>query len=501
LILWLPALAAIVIWLLPKANEQLQRIVALVAAIATFGIAASLVAWFDFSSADFQFVDALNWFPPEWGIRYAVGVDGLSLGLVLLATFLTPVALVASWGQPMRDSRSFQALLLVLTTALIGIFTARDLVLFYIMFELSLIPTALLVGLWGGANRIAAAGKFFIYTFSGSVFMLLSIIGVYILHGQATGTYTADLQALTQSVANRQFVLDPMIERLLFAGFFLAFAIKAPLWPFHTWLPTLHAEAPSSGAVDLAIMLLKLGTFGLIRFNLQLFPDAATWAAPAVGVLAVISILYSAMVAYSQTDVKRVLAYSSISHMGFILLGIFSLQPVGIAGALIALVASVLTGGALFLVAGMLYSRFQSFEMSAFGGLWKSLPTLGSFTLVLVLGAIGLPGLIGFIGEFAALQGTWLSGVLGWQYALPAVIGVILSAAYLLRMYRLTFMGDVTVGAVTSNDLDLRERSLLVLVVVPTVLLGLVPTLLSSPMQPVIARISQTLAQALASLP
>ncbi|HWQ15738.1 MAG TPA: NADH-quinone oxidoreductase subunit M [Roseiflexaceae bacterium] len=498
LVLWLPTLGALALALVPRGQVQLQRSVALAFALAAF--AASLPLYFLFSpqQGGFQFVESLPWVP-AWGIGYNLAVDGVSLWLVLLTTFLTPIVLLTTWGEETGDARTYQALLLLLATGLTGVFVAQDLLLFYVFFEFTLIPTALLIGVFGGPGRVRAATKFFLYPFFGSLFMLVGIIWLYLLHGQDTGLYTFDYRAILASMQVGQLQLSQLEERLLFAAFFAGFAVKVPIWPFHTWMPDAHAEAPNSGAVDVAGMLVKIGAYGLIRFNLQLFPAASVWAAPAIAVLAVVGILYAALVAYAQTDMKRMLAYASVSHLGFIVLGIFAFNPQGISGALVQMVNSGVTTGALFLIVGMLYARRGSRALGAFGGVWKAAPALGSLALVMVLGAVGLPGLNGFVGEFAIMQGAWISSVIGFGYVTAAVLGVIFAAVYLLRMYKLAFMGDTTPETAAFPDLRPREALILALLLLPTVAIGVYPNLLLAPMQGTVQQIAGQLSLVVAS--
>ena len=500
LVLWLPTLGALALLFVPRDSIGTQRTVALAFALAALAVSLPLYFAFDASSKGFQFAEAVDWVR-SWGISYNISIDGVSLWLVLLTTFLTPITLISTWDSVHKDFRSFQILMLLLETGMIGVFVAQDLFLFYIFWEFTLIPMALLIGIWGSANRVRAAVKFFLYTFAGSVFMLLGIIALYLLNRQATGTPTFDIAILQANIANGTLKIDPTVGRLLFASFFLAFAIKVPLWPFHTWLPLAHTEAPTAGSVILAGVLLKLGGYGLIRFNLQLFPEAARWAAPAIGVLAVIGILYGAMVSFAQTDMKKLVAYSSVSHLGFVVLGIFALNQQGISGAILQMINHGLSTGALFLVVGYIYERRHTREMAAFGGLWKVMPIYGGLALAMVMSSVGLPGLNGFVGEYTIMQGAYLSDALGGAFVAFAVIGVILAATYLLRMFRLTFMGDVTNPEnATLSDITPREIALLVLLLVPIVVIGVYPNLLFAPMQPAVEQIAQQLTSVVASV-
>lgn len=496
LVVWLPALGALLMLVTPRGQLQTQRYMALGVALATFAAALPLYFTFDATQGGFQFVEDVPWVA-AWGLGYRLAVDGVSLWLVLLTTFLTPIVLLASWGEQVEDARGMQALLLLLASALTGVFVAQDLILFYMFFEFTLVPTALLIGIFGGEGRQAAATKFFLYPFFGSLFMLVGIIALYLLHGQRAGLYTFDYRTILASLQVGQLQLSELEQRLLFGAFFAGFAVKVPIWPFHTWMPEAHAAAPNSGAVDVAGMLVKIGAYGLIRFNVQLFPAATAWAAPAVVILAVIGILYAAIIAYTQTDMKRVLAYASVSHLGFIVLGIFAINAQGISGALLQIVNSGVTTGALFFVVGMLYARRGSRSLGAFGGVWKAAPVFGSLTLALLLGAVGLPGLNGFVGEFIILQGAWLSPTVGFTSVSFAVIGVILAAAYMLRLYKLAFMGDTTAETAETPDLRPRELVILVALLVPTVAIGLYPSLLLSPMQPAVQQIAEGVTSAL----
>ncbi|NJK79011.1 MAG: NADH-quinone oxidoreductase subunit M [Chloroflexaceae bacterium] len=495
LVLWLPALGGVLLLLLPRDNVGLHRTVALAFALLAFGLSLVLPLQFDPNATGAQFFEQAPWIP-AWGISYSIGLDGISLWLVVLTTFLTPIALLSTWGSITSQVRYFQVLMLLLETAMMGVFVALDTFLFYLFWEFTLIPMAFMIGIWGSGNRLYAARKFFLYTFAGSVLMLLGIIGLSFLHRDAVGAEipTFNLLTIVDDIRNGAFVLDTAMERILFGLFFAAFAIKVPLWPFHTWLPDAHVQAPTAGSVILAGVLLKLGTYGLIRFNLTLFPDASAWAAPAIGILAVIGIIYGAWIAFAQTDMKKLVAYSSVSHMGFVVLGIFALNEVGISGAVLQMINHGLSTGALFLAVGYLYERRHTREMAQFGGLWKNMPVYGSLTLVMVLSSVGLPGLNGFIGEYAIMQGAFTSPVLGWGFVAWAVIGVILAATYLLRMFRETFMGELDRPENEQlSDLTPTEVGMMVALLIPIVAIGIVPSVFFAPMQSSVAEVVQTL--------
>ncbi len=499
LLLWLPALGAVVLLVLPRDRVVLYRQVALGFALAAFAVSALLPLTFNTEWAGMQFADRIGWIS-AWGVEYHIGIDGLSLWLVLLTTFLMPITIWTTWDSVHTQVRYFLVLLLLLETAMLGVFMALDLFVFYLFWEFTLIPMAFLIGIWGSANRIYAAVKFFLYTFAGSVFMLLAIIALYILHRNAIAATTPDFTGsfsfvrIFNDLRSGVFQLSPTTERLLFGAFFAAFAIKVPLWPFHTWLPDAHVEAPTAGSIILAGVLLKLGSYGLIRFNLMLFPDASVWAAPAIAILAIIGILYGAAVAYAQTDMKKLVAYSSVSHMGFVVLGIFALNTIGVTGATLQMINHGLSTGALFLVVGIIYERRHTREISAFGGLWKVMPVYGGLTLLIVLSSAGLPGLNGFVGEFTILQGAFLGRELGWVFVAFAVPGVVLAATYLLRMFSGAFMGEVK-HADNAQLQDLSQRELIALVAfsVPIVLIGLFPTWFFAPMQTSAANVVQQL--------
>ncbi|MEI8166868.1 MAG: NADH-quinone oxidoreductase subunit M [Chloroflexales bacterium] len=515
IVLWLPALGALLLLLVPRGAAELARRIALAVAVVTFLVSLPLVFGFQSSPTAtpaaalagapvMQFAESLPWLP-SWGVNYSLGIDGVSLWLVLLTTFLTPVIVLSTWDSVHKEVRNFQILLLLLTTAMTGVFVTQDLLLFYVFWEFTLIPMTFLIGIWGGNNRVYAARKFFLYTFAGSVLMLLAIVGLYVLDRQAISavqpgyTGTLDFRILAAHLRSGQLVLGTATERLLFGAFFIAFAIKVPLWPFHTWLPDAHVEAPTAGSVVLAGVLLKLGGYGMIRLCLTLFPEASRWAAPAIGVLAVIGIIYGAIVAFAQTDMKKLVAYSSVSHMGFIVLGIFALNREGVTGAIIQMINHGLSTGALFLVVGVLYERRHTRELSAYGGLWKIMPVYAGVTLLVALSSAGLPGLNGFIGEFTIMQGAFLAPELGWSFLGFAVFGVVLAAMYLLKMYRAVFMGEAdNPENETLPDLSRRELVTLTILCVPIVIIGLYPAFLFGPMQTSVAEVVNGLATAVA---
>jgi NADH-quinone oxidoreductase subunit M len=508
LVLWLPTLGALALLFVPRDNVATQRMLAFGVALVTFLVSLPLLFAFNFGISSFQFVDSIPWMQ-SLGIGYRVSVDGVSLWFVLLTTFMTPLAMVMTWDTVRQNFRTFQLLLLLLESGVIGVFAAQDMFLVYIFFEFTLVPTALLIGMYGGPDRVRAATKAFLYPFAASLFMLLGIIGIYLAHGQQTGTYTFDM---AQILASRGFsatpgatgqptlLLTPTVERLLFGTFFIAFAVKMPLWPFHTWLVLAHEQASSDGSVDVLALLMKLGGYGFIRYNIQLFPEVSRWAAPVIGVLAVIQILYAAWCAFAQTDIKRLLAYSSISHLGFAALGMFALNELGVSGAVFQMISSGLVTGGLFFAAGMIYARRGTRDVTELSGLWKVTPVLGGLTLALVFASIGLPGLSGFIGEYTIMQGAWLSTALGWRFVALAAIGTILAAAYFLHMYQRSFMGDVTPPNANLVDLTPREIGILGALLVVILGIGVYPNFMLGPMQPTMQQIAQVLGSAVAAV-
>ncbi len=474
LIVWLPLLGAIVVLFAPGLSDHTAKRVALVWSLAVFVLSLPLIPGlgvFDGARAELQLVERVPWIS-AFGVDYFLAVDGISIWLVLLTTFLTPITILSTFDAINTRVRAFEAFMLALQTGMLGVFLAQDLFLFYIFWEFTLVPMYFLIGIWGGARRIYATVKFFLYTFAASVLMLLAIIALYVLWGQNSFS----LPDMVQAIRNNQFVLDQNLGRWLFLAFFAAFAVKVPLWPFHSWLPDAHTEAPTPGSVILAGVLLKLGGYGFIRFNLQLFPEASRFFAPAIGVLAVIGIIYGAWIAYAQTDIKKLVAYSSVSHMGFVVLGIFALNPIGIHGAILQMVNHGISTGALFLIVGMIYERRHSREIDAFGGLWRVMPVYTFLSLLIIMSSIGLPALNGFVGEATIMFGTFSSPFLGWEFAAFGLIGVILAAVYLLWMFRRVMMGDVTEATAKMRDISRLELSMLIPLVALILLIGLYPT-------------------------
>jgi NADH-quinone oxidoreductase subunit M len=464
---FLPALGAVLVFLLPRRAEALARQVALAVSVATFVVSLPLYFGFNPATPDYQFVEQRAWMP-TLGVAYHLGVDGISLLLVLLTTFLMPLALLASWSSVEARWKEFAITMLLLETGMVGVFVALDLFLFYIFWEAMLIPMYLIIGIWGGANRVYAAVKFILYTLFGSLLMLVAILALYFQHGAATGTYTFDLPVLAK------FVLPGGLnQNLLFLAFALAFAIKVPMFPFHTWLPDAHVEAPTAGSVILAGVLLKMGTYGFLRFCLPLFPQASLQFAPWIFALAVIGIVYGAWVSTVQPDIKKLVAYSSVSHLGFVMLGLFTLTAQGLVGGIIQMVNHGLSTGALFLLVGMIYERRHTRLIADFGGLWSVMPAFSAILLIVSLSSLGLPGLNGFVGEFLILVGTFQ---VNRTAAVLATTGIIFAAVYMLWMYQRVIFGEVTREENRRlSDLTPREWAVLLPVVLFIVWIGVYP--------------------------
>jgi NADH-quinone oxidoreductase subunit M len=451
----------------PRRSVGVLRVASLAITVATFVLSLPLYFGFDGDIIGYQFEENRPWMP-TLGAAYHVGIDGISLLLVLLTTFLMPLALASAWGVIEDRLKEFMATMLILETGMLGVFVSLDLFLFYVFWEAMLIPMYFIIGVWGGPNRIYAAVKFVLYTMVGSLLMLVAILALYYQYGAATGRYTFDLPVLAQ------YVMAPgRAQDLMFLAFALAFAIKVPLFPFHTWLPDAHVEAPTAGSVVLAGVLLKMGTYGFLRFCLPLFPDASLAFGPVVWTLAVIGVIYGAWVSTVQPDMKKLVAYSSVSHLGFVMLGIFTFNQQGLVGGLIQMVNHGLSTGALFLMVGMIYERRHSRLIADFGGLWRIVPAFSALFLVVVLSSLGLPGLNGFVGEFLILVGAFQRSP--WLAAL-ATSGIIFAAVYLLWMYQRVIFGEVTRDANRGlTDLTTREWAVLVPVVTLIVWIGVYP--------------------------
>jgi NADH-quinone oxidoreductase subunit M len=466
-LIFLPLAGVLLLLLVPGKRTTLMRWIALVTSLAVFAVSLWMLAVFHPLDPGLQLAERVTWFEVAgFRVEYFVAVDGLSILLVLLTTLLMALALVSTWTAVTERVREFMIFFLLLEVGMTGVFLAQDLFLFYVFWEFTLVPMYFLIGMWGGERRMYAAVKFFLYTMAGSVLMLLAILWL----GLEGGSFSLpDLIAGGNIPANTQF--------WLFLAFAAAFAIKVPMWPLHSWLPDAHVEAPTAGSVILAGVLLKMGTYGFLRFNIPLFPQASLQLAPWIALLGVIGILYGALVSYPQRDVKKLVAYSSVSHLGFVMLGLFALNAQGIQGGLLQMVNHGLSTGALFLIVGIIYERRHTRELDAFGGLWKVMPLYAALTLIVALSSMGLPGLNGFVGEFTILLGSFGSQALGtpW-FAGVAVLGVILTAIYILFMFQKMFLGPVRHEVNLSlKDVSWREVVTLAPLIVLIFWIGLYP--------------------------
>jgi NADH-quinone oxidoreductase subunit M len=477
-VLLLPLAGFLIALLLPRTSPESSRAWALISSLGTFAASLALLFWFDRGRAAEQFAVDVPWIrTPE--IHFAISVNGISLWLVLLSTLLTPLCVLISWNYIRDRVKEFFAFLLLLEFGLIGVFLAQDLFLFYVFWEVSLVPMYFLIGIWGHDRRIYAAVKFFLYTMAGSVLMLVAIISIY--NRAQTFSYPAILEML----ASGQLSFGATEQMLLFLAFFVAFAIKVPLFPLHTWLPDAHVEAPSAGSVMLASVMLKMGCYGILHFCLPLFPSAARECAPWIVTLAIIGIIYGALVAMVQPNMKKLVAYSSVCHLGFVVLGIFSFTQQGMDGAVYQMLNHGISTGALFIIVGLLYERRHSLEIDDYGGVATVAPWLSTAMLITTLASIGLPTLNNFVGEFLVLQGT---AIANFKWATYASIGVILSACYMLWMYQRVFYGEVK-DEVRAHvpDLNLREWAVIVPLIAMMVWMGVYSQSFLPPMSKVTA--------------
>lgn len=465
LVTFFPLVGVAVILFLKKEQQEAARWVTLATSMITLLISLVILINFNFANPDFQMEVNIPWIQVAgFSIVFQMGVDGISILLLLLTTLLTVLAIVFSWNSIKEGVNNYMLFFLLLETGMVGVFLSLNLFLFYLFWEFSLVPMYLLIGIYGGPRRMYAAVKFFLYTMTGSIVMLLAILWLGIAGHHFSFT----------SLVGTEIPLNTQIW--LFLAFALAFAIKVPMWPFHSWLPDAHVEAPTAGSVILAGVLLKMGTYGLLRFNISLFPLATLKLAPYMAILAVIGIIYGAIVSFAQRDMKKLVAYSSISHMGFIVLGLFALNSLGIQGSVLQMINHGLSTGALFLIVGMIYDRRHTRDMDEFGGLWSQMPIYGTLALIVSLSSMALPGLNGFVGEFTILLGAFNSKFLGSRwFAGIAAIGVILAAVYILAMYQKVFLGQLKEANRSLKDITWQEIAVLVPLVIFIFWIGLFP--------------------------
>jgi len=465
-LIFLPLVGAAVLLFFPRRCEGLIKWFTLGVTLLNFILSVIVFAKFDDSKVGMQFVERFPWIR-AWGAEYYLGIDGISLLLVVLTTYLMVLSVLSSWSSVEKALKEYMIAFLLLETGMIGTFCALDLLLFYLFWEFTLIPMYLIIGIWGGPRRVYAAIKFFLYTMAGSVLMLVAILALYFLHAKSSGQYTFDLFVLYNTPMSIKTAL------LLFAAFSLAFAIKVPMFPFHTWLPDAHVEAPTAGSVILAGVLLKMGTYGFLRFAIPLFPQAAKEAQMTILVLALIGIIYGALVSMMQDDLKKLVAFSSVSHLGFVMLGMFAFTHQGIQGSVYQMLNHGVSTGALFILVGMIYERRHTRLIKEFGGLAKIMPIYATFFMIVALSSIGLPGTNGFVGEFTILLGTFKTqpvfGILG-------ATGVIFAAAYMLWMMKRVFFGEVTNEENEAlKDLNKREIITLIPIVIMIFWMGIYP--------------------------
>jgi NADH-quinone oxidoreductase subunit M len=467
-LLYLPLAAALfLIFFVSKEKTGFIKWFSNIVAFVDMLISLFLIPRFEYGTLSMQFVERRSWIP-QLGVQYFLGVDGISFLLILLTTVLGFIAILSSWSAIQTRVKEYYVFMLILQTGMLGVFMALDFVLFYIFWEVMLVPMYFLIGVWGGARKLYAAIKFFLYTFLGSVLMLLGILTLYFYNHQVTGAFSFNILELMKLGYPRD------IQFWVFLAFFVGFAIKVPMFPFHTWLPDAHVEAPTAGSVILAGVLLKMGTYGFVRFALPFLPDATIYFLPWMIGLSVIGIIYGALVAMMQPDMKKLIAYSSVSHLGFCMLGVFVLNEPGLNGAVLQMINHGISTGALFLIVGIIYERRHTRMIKDLGGLSTSMPVYAAIYAIITMSSLGLPGLNGFIGEFLVLQGTWLNHQY-WWVAFLAATGMVLGAAYMLWLYQRVMFGKAEGENATVPDLNLREKMTLLPLVALAFWIGLYP--------------------------
>ena len=494
LITFLPVVGVILLLLVGRERVRVIRNLTFLFSLGSFAASLLLPLYYDRSTAAVQFVERLHWIPTI-GVTYFFGLDGISLWLVMLTTFLSPIAVLCSYESIKHRTKEFYIFLLILETGMLGVFVALDFFLFYVFWEVMLVPMYFLIGVWGSDRRLYSAIKFFLYTLFGSVIMLLGILAVYFYAGGQTGRYTFDVLQLMRVAYPNAPVINFLgvalsFQDLVWLAFALSFAIKVPMFPFHTWLPDAHTDAPTAGSVILAGVLLKMGAYGFLRFNLPMFPEASQHFVPLIFVLSIIAIIYGAMVCMVQPDMKRLIAYSSVSHMGFVMLGMFAFNPQGVQGSLLQMINHGLSTGGLFLVVGLIYDRRHTRLISELGGISRPMPVFATLFAIIMFASMGLPGLNGFIGEFLILLGAFQ---VRWWWGAFAVTGIILGAAYMLWLYQRTMFGEVTKEENKSlPDLDAREMATLLPIIAFCFWIGLYPAPFLKAMEASVANVIQT---------
>ncbi len=478
---FLPIVGVLLLLLIPKGSNGVLRTVALVTTLASFAVSLPLITGFQ-TNAEYQFVENLPWISAgPFTMRYNIGIDGISLWLVILTTFIMPISVLSTWTAVEEHVKEYMICMLLLETGLLGAFISLDLFLFYIFWEVMLIPMYFMIGIWGGKNRLYAAVKFFIYTLVGSLLMLVALIYLYFLGTKAGITDFSLINFYDLKV-------DPSTQTWLFAAFALAFAIKVPMFPLHTWLPDAHTEAPTAGSVILAAIMLKMGTYGYIRFAMPLFPEATHQFTPLICTLAVIGIIYAALVAMVQEDVKKLVAYSSVAHLGFVILGLFALNEQGVTGALLQNLNHGISTGALFLIVGFIYERRHTRLITDFGGLSKQMPIFATIFMIVTLSSVALPGTNGFVGEFLILVGSFESSIRWW--AIIASSGVIFAAVYMLWMFQRVMFGELdNPKNQTLQDLNAREIIIMIPLLIMVFVLGIYPNPFIEKMTPAVKKI------------
>jgi NADH-quinone oxidoreductase subunit M len=503
LITFLPLVGAILLLMIGREQIRNLRNLAFVTSLVTFVVSLPLVFSYDQTTAAVQFVERAAWIP-SLGVTYFFGLDGISLWLVMLTTFLSPIAVLCSYESIKHRAKEYYIFMLVLETGMLGVFLSLDFFLFYVFWEVMLVPMYFLIGVWGSDRRLYSAIKFFLYTLFGSVVMLLGILAIYFYAGAQTGRYTFDVLELMRVAYPHAPVISLLgvslsFQDLVWLSFALSFAIKVPMFPFHTWLPDAHTDAPTAGSVILAGVLLKMGTYGFLRFNLPMFPEASQHFVPLVFVLSVIAIIYGAMVCMVQPDMKRLIAYSSVSHMGFVMLGMFAFNDQGVQGSLLQMINHGLSTGGLFLVVGLIYDRRHTRQIAELGGLSKQMPIYATLFAIIMFSSMGLPGLNGFIGEFLILLGAFR---VSWWWGAFAVTGIVLGAAYMLWLYQRTMFGEITKDAnKTLPDLDAREMATLIPIIAFCFWIGLYPAPFLRAMEASVTNVIQTVEKGSAAKP